>query len=97
VKTLTAVFVAVALVGSSPAHAQKLNLSTVTCKQFIESKPETINLILMWIAGFYADEDDPPVVDFDEMKSNAEKLGAYCAKNPTKRLIAAVEETIEED
>jgi acid stress chaperone HdeB len=94
---LTALFVAVALAAASNAHAQKLDLSTITCKQFIESKTETISLILMWIAGYYADEDDPPIVDFDEMKKNAGELGTYCAKNPATGLITAVEATIEKD
>jgi len=37
----------------------------------------------MWLACFYTDEDDPPIVYFDKMKSDAQKLGDYCAKNPT--------------
>ena len=94
VKILNAVLVAVALAVTMPAHAQKLDLSTVTCKQFLESSKDTISLILMWMAGYFADEDDPPIVDFDKMKSDAEKLGAYCAQNPTVGLITAAEETI---
>jgi acid stress chaperone HdeB len=97
VKTLAAVIVAVALAASSPAHAQKLDLSTVSCKQFLESKVEHISLILMWVAGYYADEDDPPIVDFDKMKADATKLGEYCAKNPETGLVTAIEETIASD
>jgi acid stress chaperone HdeB len=94
VRILNALLVAVALAVTTPAHAQKLDLSTVTCKQFLESGKDTISLILMWMAGYFADEDDPPIVDFDKMKSDAEKLGAYCAQNPTVGLITAAEETI---
>jgi acid stress chaperone HdeB len=94
VKILTAAVVAVALAAMSPAYAQKLDLSEVSCKQFLESKVEHISLILMWIAGYYADEDDPPVVDFDKMKADATKLAEYCAKNLDTGLIAAIEETI---
>jgi len=94
VKTLSAILVAAMLAAATPAHAQKLDLSTVTCKQFIESGKETISLILMWMAGYFTDEDDPPIVDFDKMQEDAKKLGAYCAQNPTAGLITAAEETI---
>jgi acid stress chaperone HdeB len=80
---------------AAPAHAQKLDLSTITCKQFIESSKENIGLILMWLTGYMADTDDPPVVDFDKMKTDGEKLGAYCAKNPTIGLMTAAEEVMD--
>ena len=94
VKILSVILVAAGLFAAAPAQAQKLDLSTVTCKQFIESSKENIGLILMWLAGYYTDEDDPPVVDFDKMKTDAEKLGEYCAKNPTIGLITAAEELL---
>lgn len=80
------------LVAAAPVPAQKLDLSTVTCKQFLDSSQQTISLVLMWLAGFYTDEDDPPIVDFDKMKSDATNLGEYCRKNPTTGLITAFEE-----
>jgi acid stress chaperone HdeB len=94
VKIVSSFFIAVALLASQPAQAQKLDLSTIQCKDFIESSKENIGLILMWLAGYYSDEDDPPVVDFDKMKSDAEKLGAYCAQNPTISLITAAESVL---
>jgi acid stress chaperone HdeB len=95
VKMFSAILVATSLVAAAPASAQKLDLSAVTCKQFIESGEQTISMVLMWLAGFYTDEDDPPIVDFDKMKSDATKLGEYCRKNPTTGLIAAVEEVLQ--
>lgn len=94
--TRLSVFAIVALAAIMPAQAQKLDLSTITCKQFIEMRQESISLILMWMAGYYADQDAPPVVDFDKMKTDAGKLAGYCAKNPTVGLITAAEETIAE-
>ena len=90
-KILSAAVLAAALVATSPVQAQKLDLSTITCKQFIEYNKDSIGMILMWLTGYMADQDDPPVVDFDEMKSNAGKLGAYCAQNPTIGLMTAAE------
>jgi acid stress chaperone HdeB len=96
VKILSAIVTAAVLAAATPAQAQKVDLSTITCKQFLEMSRESISLILMWMAGYYSDQDAPPIVDFDKMKENATKLGGYCSKNPEVGLITAAEETIAE-
>jgi acid stress chaperone HdeB len=82
--------VAVALVatflGLGSASAQSLDLSKVSCKDFLESGKESIGLIMTWLDAYYRDEDDDPI---DRMKANGEKLGAYCRQNPSTRLTVA--------
>src|SRR5687767_13848740 len=95
-KGVIAAVVAVTIFGAAPAAAQKLDLSTVKCKEFIASGKDNIGLVLMWLTGYYADQDAAPVVDFDKMKSDAEKLGDYCSKNPDNGLITAAEEVFEQ-
>ena len=99
-KTISAILVAISLVAMSliaavPASAQKLDLSTVTCKQFFDSGERTVSLVLMWLTGFFTDEDEPPIVDFDKLKTDAGKLGDYCRKNPTTKLMTAAEEILQ--
>jgi acid stress chaperone HdeB len=96
VKIFNAIAIAAVLVAATPVQAQKVDLSTITCKQFIEMNKESVGLILMWMAGYYADQEAPPVVDFEKMKEDAGKLTAYCTKNPGVGLITAAEETIAE-
>jgi acid stress chaperone HdeB len=76
----------------APASAQVLDLSTIKCKEFIESRKETIDLILMWLDGFYTEDEDKAVIDFDKMKQKGERLAAYCARNPTEDLMTAAED-----
>jgi acid stress chaperone HdeB len=76
---------------SEPADAQVVDLSTIRCKEFLASGKETIGYIMMWLDGYFTGEDDPAVVDFDQMKQKGEKLGEYCARNPTHGLLAAAE------
>jgi acid stress chaperone HdeB len=78
-----------------PASTQVLDLSTIKCKDFLDSSKETIGHILMWLDGYFTGEDDPAIVDFDKMKGKGEKLGEYCAKNPTHGLLTAAEEVME--
>jgi acid stress chaperone HdeB len=83
-----------ALTATMPASAQVLDLSTVKCKDFVESGERNISLILMWIQGYYTEEDDPPLIDFDKMAENGKKLGEYCGKNPSAGLITAADEML---
>lgn len=80
---------------SNLVHAQQLDLSTIKCKDFLSSGKDTIGLILMWMEGFYSDQDAKPIVDFDKMKTDGEKLGEYCGKNPEHSLITAAEDVMD--
>lgn len=91
---LSVLLVAVALIVPLPAQAQQLDLATVTCKDFTSSDKETIGLILMWLEGYYSEENAKPVVNFDKMKVDGGKLGEYCGKNPGHSLITAADEVL---
>lgn len=85
-------FAIAALIASlTPAAAEKWDLSTMTCKQFVDSDKETIGIILTWLDAYYKDEDAPPVIDTDAFVQNAEKLAVYCATNPQIGLITATD------
>lgn len=79
------------LMVGAPAHAQVLDLSTIKCKDFVSSSKENVGVILSWLNGYYRDEDDPPIIDFAKMTKDAERLGAYCGKNPEVGLITAAD------
>jgi acid stress chaperone HdeB len=85
------VAIVVLLLFAAPADAQVVDLSTLKCRDFIELPKDTVNAITMWLDGYYTDEEDPAVVDFDKMKGKAEKLGAFCAQNPKMGLMTAAE------
>lgn len=87
---------AVLVAGLSPAAAEKWDLSTMTCQQFVGSDKDTIALILTWLDAYYRDEDDPPVIDTDKFVRNAEKLGAFCAANPQLGLITAADKVFDD-
>ena len=93
-KKLFALLFVVATLAPLPLKAQQLDLSTVTCKDFVTSDKDTIGLIMMWLVGFYADQDAKPIVDFDKMKENGGRLGEYCGKNPSHSLITAADEVM---
>jgi len=93
---LKVVSAAVAVVlAATAAHAQAVGLSTLKCRDFIELPKETANAITVWLDGYYTDEEDPAVVDFDKLRGMADKLAAFCAQNPKMGLMTAAETVME--
>jgi len=96
-KRLLIPMLAAMLFAPAQAKAEKLDLSTITCKRFFDYNKENIGLLLTWLEGYYSSDDDDPVIDFDKMAVNAKKLGEYCAKNPDIGLITAAEKIYGKD
>jgi acid stress chaperone HdeB len=98
-KRAVILIVAAALWATFPAQAQKqrFDLSLITCKQFFEYDKDNLAILLMWLDGYYAEEDAPPIVDFDNMGENGKKLGQYCARNPTHSVITAADKVMIKD
>jgi len=82
---------------ATPALADDIDLSTWTCKTFLNADKQTIELVLTWLDGFYKDEDDPPVIDTDKFVDNAKKLATYCVAHPDQGLITAADKTLNSD
>ena len=93
----TSAFLALALLGTSPASAQVIDVATIKCEDFIKSGKENIGSLMMWLSGYYTGEDDDAIIDFNKMASNGEKLGKYCAENPTISLLTAAERIMSKD
>jgi acid stress chaperone HdeB len=87
-------FAAVLALPSVPAHAVVLDLSTMTCKQFIEGGDDEIKMVLTWMDGWYKGDSDEAIIDTDVFVDNAKKFGTYCAKNPTISIVNAAEEIL---
>jgi acid stress chaperone HdeB len=96
-KFFTGLLVAGMIACSMPARAEDIDLSTWTCKTFLDSDKHTIELVLTWLDGYYKDEDDPPVIETGKFVENARKLGTYCAEHPAQGLITAADKTLNSD
>jgi len=95
-KRLLMLTAAATLCAALPAQAQKqqFDLSIVTCKQFLEYNKDNLSLMLMWLDGYYSEDDAPPIVDFDKMAENSKKLREYCGKNPGHSVITAADKVM---
>ena len=94
---LTAAILSAPLFWSAPARTNEIDLSTWTCKQFQSATNDEVTLVLAWLDGYYRAEDDPPVLDTNQLAANAKKLGAYCAAHPDTKLITAADMLFERE
>jgi acid stress chaperone HdeB len=89
-KFASAAFAAI-LLATTSGMAGVIDLSTMKCKEFLESSKDDIGATLAWLDGYYKEEDDPPVIDTDKFIANAKKLAEYCVANPAIGLITATD------
>ena len=94
-KTMSAsLFAAALLLSSAPAHAVVLDLSTMSCKQFIEGGDDEIKMVLTWMDGWYKGDEDEAIIDTEVFVANAKKFGTFCAANPSIRIVNAAEKIL---
>jgi acid stress chaperone HdeB len=96
-KFFAGLFAAGALLGSTPAVAEDIDLSAWSCKQFLAASKDDVGVILAWLDGYYKEEDQPPVIDTDALVANAKKLGQYCAAHPDSALIEATDKLFQKE
>jgi hypothetical protein len=89
-KLLPIVFAA--LVAAAPAAvAQPLDLAALKCKDFLARGAEDNARILMWLEGYYSEENAVPTLDLDKFKADGDKLADYCQKYNSASVIQAAE------
>jgi acid stress chaperone HdeB len=94
-KTVRVMLFAAALTLSSvPADAVVLDLSTMSCKQFLEGGDDEIKMVLTWMDGWYKGEEDEAIIDTEVFVANAKKFGTFCAANPTISIVNAAEKIL---
>jgi acid stress chaperone HdeB len=92
--TVSMLFAAALVLSSMPARAVVLDLSTLTCKQFVEGGDDEIKMVLTWMDGWYKGDQDEAIIDTDVFVDNAKKFGEFCAKNPTISIVNAAEKIL---
>jgi len=87
-------FAAALMLPSAPASAVVLDLSTMSCKQFVESGDDSIKMVFIWLAGWYKGDQDEALFDTEVFIENAKKFGKYCAEHPTVSIVTAAEKIL---
>jgi hypothetical protein len=77
------------------AQAQvTVDVSKITCDQFLQHKVTNPRFLAIWLSGYYAGKRKNPVVDIQKVEGNADRVSAYCDTNRNVVLMQAVETTL---
>src|SRR5690349_11746300 len=82
---------------ASPAHAQvSLDISKITCAQFVHSEIAPPRTLAAWLSGFYNGKRNDQTIDPNQFEANLSKLTDFCyeEKNFKRPVMQAVEELL---
>jgi acid stress chaperone HdeB len=94
-QTLTAITIASAIfavTSAAPARAQIIvDMSLITCKQYLESDAERQELVAAWMSGFFNASRNQPRVDFARFALNKKRVEKYCKGHRPETLMSAIQ------
>jgi acid stress chaperone HdeB len=84
-------FILLALAFSENARAQvMIDVSKITCDQFVTYKIENPKYIVAWLSGYYHGTRRDMIVDLHALIADADKVEAYCFTKPEVPLVQAI-------
>lgn len=72
------------------AKAEDIDVAKVPCKSFLSEKDQ-LPLMIMWIDGYLSGKSDNTTLSNEWIEKLGKHLGEYCAKNPEKPIMDAIE------
>jgi acid stress chaperone HdeB len=94
-KLKTIVMLTAAVVTSTAVHSQQIDVSSMTCQQFVQNDDSRTNLIVAWLLGFYTDEQDPQVIDLNSLNKTRDRFISFCKQQPNFKMTTAAEGLLE--
>lgn len=86
---------ALVLLGASGAQAQvTVDVSKISCEQFLIDKVAPTKSIVLWLSGYYNGKRNNTVIDPGALEKNADKVEDYCRLNLTTNVMDAVKATL---
>ena len=75
-----------------PAQAQVvIDMSLITCKEYMGADPERRELIASWMSGYFSASKNLNVLDFRYVERNRKVVETYCKRRPGETLMSAIQ------
>jgi acid stress chaperone HdeB len=87
--TATILVVTFALIVTARAQVM-LDLSQITCKQFLASDAERQALVGSWMSGYFSATKDLNILDFRYVERNRKVVGKFCKTHKSDTLMSAM-------
>ena len=87
-----AIAVLLAALSAGPAHAQLIvDMSLITCDQFLKSDPERKDVLAAWMGGYFSATKNLSTIDARYFSRNTTKVSSYCNKARGETLMSAIQ------
>ena len=72
-----------------------VDVSKITCEQYILYKITDPKNIAMWLSGYYNAKRDNTIIDAQTLEKNVDKLKDYCLRNMNTSVMQAAETALD--
>lgn len=93
---LNSAFVALALLGAAPAHAEMTDMSVITCANLMEMDQERATTVLLWLDGWFSGEAAITTIDTDDLGDQVDGIIKVCVEKPELSVMNAAREYFDE-
>ena len=76
---------------ASVSDPKEIDLSKMTCQQFLQSSKDEVEMIMTWLDGYYHEEGSTPIFNTEELADDAKSLSEFYTANPTVSIAQAAE------
>ena len=72
----------------------KVDMSLLTCSQYLKSDPERQEMIAAWMSGYFSASRDQSVFDFNRFDRNTGTVTNFCKKRGGETLMSAIQKSV---
>ncbi|MGB7040398.1 MAG: HdeA/HdeB family chaperone [Xanthobacteraceae bacterium] len=76
-----------------PTGQIKVDMSVITCKQYISSEAARQEMIAYWMSGYFRASRRQPVFDFTRFANNKSAVSKYCKKHGGETVMSAIQKS----
>ena len=93
-KTLiVAAFVLSAFASTDATSQTVIDMTMITCKQYLESDRDRQDIVASWMSGYYNAARNNAVLDTTRFEKNKAAVTNYCKRNRAETLMSAIQRT----
>ena len=71
----------------------KVDMSLITCKQYLSSGADRQEMIAYWMSGYFRASRSQPIFDFQRFANNKRAVGNYCKKHRGETVVSAIQKS----
>jgi len=76
--------------------SETIDMGELSCEQFNAYDDSNRGTVMMWLEGYYTEEDEPAVVDFGKMAGHIAQLMIKCEANPGEKVLTFTDEIMDD-